>query len=66
MKIEGSQTKIFFFGLTVIILFLLLLSPSIAFIHENKNRHQQTAIALQEGRDEEEDDKALETFQKEF
>src|SRR5215218_345255 len=67
MKMEGSQIKIFFFGLTVIILFLLLLSPSIAFIHEDKNQHQQIAMALQEGRDEEEEeDKALETFQKEF
>src|SRR5215212_11079910 len=69
MKMEGSQTKIFFFGLTVIILFLLLLSPSMAFIHEDKNKHQQIAMALQEGRDEEEEgeeDKALETFQKEF
>jgi virginiamycin B lyase len=66
---EGSQTKIFFFGLTVIILFLFLLSPSIAFIHENKNQDQQIAMALQEGREEEEEDEdneALETFQKEF
>jgi virginiamycin B lyase len=70
MKMEGSQTKIFFFGLTVIILFLLLLSPSIAFIHDDKNHHQQIAMALQEGRDddeeEEEEDEALKTFQKEF
>src|SRR5215210_5443551 len=69
MKMEGSQTNIFFFGLTVIILFLLLLSPGIALIHEDKKQHQQIAMALQEGRDEEdeeEEDKALETFQKEF
>ena len=70
MKMEGSQTKIFFFGLTVIILFLLLLSPSIAFIHGDKNQHQQIAMALQEGREEEDDDdddnEAHETFQKEF
>ena len=68
MKMEGSQTNIFFFGLTVIILFLFLLSPSIAFIHENKNQDQQIAMALQEGREDDEDDnnEALETFQKEF
>ena len=65
MKMEGSQTKIFFFCITVIILFLLLLSPSIAFIHGDKNQHQQIAMALQEGR-EEEDNQALETFQREF
>ena len=66
---EGSQTKIFFFCLTVIILFLLLLSPSIAFIHGDKNQHQQIAMALQEGREEQEeedDNKALETFQEGF
>jgi virginiamycin B lyase len=69
MKMEGSQTKIFFFCLTVIILFLLLLSPSIAFIHGDKNQHQQIAMALQEGREEQEeedDNKALETFQEGF
>lgn len=69
MKIEGRQTEIFFFCLTVIILFLLLLSPSIAFIQGDKNQHQQIAMALQEGREEEEeedDDQALETFQREF
>ena len=69
MKMEGSQTKIFFFCLTVIILFLLLLSPSIEFIHGDKNQHQQIAIALQEGREEQEeedDNKALETFQEGF
>ena len=65
MKMEGNQTKIFFFCITVIILFLLLLSPSIAFIHGDKNQHQQIAMALQEGR-EEEDNQALETFQREF
>ena len=65
---ECGQTKIFFFGLTAIILFLLLLSPSIAFIHDDKNQDQQIAMALQEGREEEgdEDNEALETFQKEF
>src|SRR5829696_1112471 len=65
---ECGQTKIFFFGLTAIILFLLLLSPSIAFIHDDKNQDQQIAMALQEGREDDEDDdnEALETFQKEF
>jgi virginiamycin B lyase len=63
---EGNQTKIFFFCITVIILFLLLLSPSIAFIHGDKNQHQQIAMALQEGREEEDDNQALETFQREF
>jgi hypothetical protein len=64
---EGNQTKIFFFFcITVIILFLLLLSPSIAFIDGDKNQHQQIAMALQEGREEEDDDQALETFQREF
>jgi virginiamycin B lyase len=69
MKKEGCQTEIFFFCLTVIILFLLLLSPSIAFIHGDKNQHQQIAMALQEGREEQEeedDNKALETFQEGF
>lgn len=66
MKMEGNQTKIFFFCITVIILFLLLLSPSIAFIHGDKNQHQQIAMALQEGREEEDDNQALETFQREF
>jgi virginiamycin B lyase len=66
MKMEGNQTKIFFFCITVIILFLLLLSPSIAFIDGDKNQHQQIAMALQEGREEEDDDQALETFQREF
>ena len=66
MKMEGSQTKIFFFSLTAIILFLLLLSPSITFNYEDQ---QQIAVALQEGREEEEgdeDNEALETFQKGF
>jgi virginiamycin B lyase len=68
MKMEGSQTEIFFFCLTVIILFLLLLSPSIAFIDGDRNQHQQIAMALQEGREEQEEDdnQALETFQREF
>ena len=66
MKMEGNQTKIFFFCITVIILFLLLLSPSIAFIHDDKNQDQQIAMALQEGREEEDDNQALETFQREF
>src|SRR5919112_1852357 len=64
---ECDQTKIFFFGLTAIILFLLLLSPSIAFIHDDKNQDQQVAMALQEVREDDDDDnEALETFQKEF
>ena len=67
---ECGQTKIFFFGLTAIILFLLLLSPSIAFIHDDKNQDQQIAMALQQGMEEEDDydddNEALETFQKEF
>jgi virginiamycin B lyase len=68
MKKEGCQTEIFFFCLTVIILFLLLLSPSITFIDEDRNQHQQIAMALQEGREEQEEDdnQALETFQREF
>jgi virginiamycin B lyase len=65
---KGRQTEIFFFCLTVIILFLLLLSPSIAFIDGDRNQHQQIAMALQEGREEQEEDdnQALETFQREF
>ena len=64
---ECDQIKIFFFGLTAIILFLLLLSPSIAFIHDDKNQDQQIAMALQEGREDDDDyNEALETFQKEF
>jgi virginiamycin B lyase len=69
MKKEGSRTEIFFFCLTLIILFLLLLSPSIAFIDGDRNQHQQIAMALQEGREEQEqedDNQALETFQREF
>jgi virginiamycin B lyase len=69
MKMEGSQTKIFFFSLTAIILFLLLLSPSIIFNYEDKNQHQQQiAMALQEGIEEggDDDNEDVETFQKGF
>jgi virginiamycin B lyase len=61
ISIDGNGIK----GLIVIILFILLLSGSIAFIQEEKHKDRQIVMALSNNK-EEDNDEALETFQKGF
>jgi virginiamycin B lyase len=66
MKMDSSSpSKVFFSGLTIIFLFLLLLSASIVSIQEDDQQDQHIAMALTDSK-KEEDNEALETFKKEF